>query len=125
MEVFSSGLACFVLADGQPKEAILYAVNFGRDTDCKAYTAGCFAGALRGIGAVPKEWVETVEKAVLTDPYTVSKRTMSAARGIFFVLSQASVMPFATRSARTWRFSVEPSFHLPAPMFPPAPLKWM
>jgi ADP-ribosylglycohydrolase len=76
MEVFSGGLACFVLADGQPREAILYAVNFGRDTDCKAYTAGCWAGALRGIDAVPREWVDTVEKAVLTDPYTVSKRTM-------------------------------------------------
>ena len=76
MEVFSGGLACFVLADGQPREAILYAVNFGRDTDCKAYTAGCFAGALRGITAVPADWVRTVEAAVLTDPYTVSQRSM-------------------------------------------------
>jgi ADP-ribosylglycohydrolase len=76
IEVFSGGLACFILAEGQPREAILYAVNFGRDTDCKAYTAGCFAGALRGIAAVPREWVEIVERAVLTDPYTVSKRTM-------------------------------------------------
>ena len=76
MEVFSGGLACFILADGQPRDAILYAVNFGRDTDCKAYTAGCFAGALRGIDAVPADWVRTVEAAVLKDPYTVSKRTM-------------------------------------------------
>ena len=84
MEVFSGGLACFILADGQPREAILYAVNFGRDTDCKAYTAGCFAGALRGIGAVPADWVRTVEQAVLTDPYTVSKRTMrEEAEGLY------------------------------------------
>lgn len=97
IEVFSSGLACFILADGQPKEAILYAVNFGRDTDCKAYTAGCFAGALRGIQAVPAEWVQVVEKAVLTDPYTVSKRTMrEEAEGLYraclneFAKSQAA-----------------------------------
>jgi ADP-ribosylglycohydrolase len=84
MEVFSGGLACFVLARGQPREAILYGVNFGRDTDCKAYTAGCFAGALHGIQAVPREWVETVEKAVLTDPYTVSRRTMrEEAEGLY------------------------------------------
>jgi ADP-ribosylglycohydrolase len=84
MEVFAGGLACFVLADGQPREAIIYAVNFGRDTDCKAYTAGCLAGALRGIGAVPSEWVKTVEAAVLTDPYTVSKRTMrEEAEGLY------------------------------------------
>lgn len=75
VDVLAGGLACFRLANGQPREAILYAVNLGRDTDCKAYVAGGLAGALMGIEAVPKEWVEVVEKAVLTDPYTVSKRT--------------------------------------------------
>ncbi len=75
IDVLAGGLASFVLADGRPREAILYAINIGRDTDCKAYVAGGLAGALRGIEAVPAEWVATVEKAVLTDPYTVSKRT--------------------------------------------------
>ena len=37
VEVLSGGLACFLVAEGDPKQAILYAVNFGRDTDCKAY----------------------------------------------------------------------------------------
>ena len=40
VEVLSGGLACFLMADGQPPEAIIYAVNLGRDTDCKAYVAG-------------------------------------------------------------------------------------
>jgi len=84
VDVLAGGLACFRLAKGQPREAILYAVNLGRDTDCKAYVAGGLAGALRGIEAVPKEWVEMVEKAVLTDPYTVSKRTArEAAEGLY------------------------------------------
>jgi ADP-ribosylglycohydrolase len=84
VDVLAGGLACFRLAKGQPRGAILYAVNLGRDTDCKAYVAGGLAGALCGIEAVPKEWVATVEKAVLTDPYTVSKRTArQAAEGLY------------------------------------------
>ena len=63
------------LANGRPREAILNAINIGRDTDCKAYVAGGLAGALKGIEALPSEWVETVEKAVATDPYTIDKRT--------------------------------------------------
>ncbi|MFB3826768.1 MAG: ADP-ribosylglycohydrolase family protein [Bryobacteraceae bacterium] len=84
IEILGGGLACFIMAKGQPKEAILYAVNLGRDTDCKAYTAGGIAGALRGIEAVPREWVDVVEKAVLTDPHTVDKRTArQLAEGIY------------------------------------------
>jgi ADP-ribosylglycohydrolase len=84
IEILGGGLACFIMAKGQPREAILYAVNLGRDTDCKAYTAGGIAGALRGIEALPPEWVETVEKAVLTDPHTVDKRNArQLAEGIY------------------------------------------
>ena len=36
VEVLSGGLACFLMADGQPREAIIYALNLGRDTGCKA-----------------------------------------------------------------------------------------
>jgi len=75
IDILAGGLACFKLAKGQPREAVLYASNLGRDTDCKAYVAGGLAGALRGIQAWPPEWVELVEKAVATDPYTVDKHT--------------------------------------------------
>jgi len=86
VEVLSGGLACFYLSRGQPREAILYAVNLGRDTDCKGYVAGSLAGAMAGIEALPKEWVETVEKQVLTDPYTVARRTArQAAEGLYKV----------------------------------------
>ncbi len=84
VEVLSGGLACFLVADGRPREAILYAVNLGRDTDCKAYVAGGLAGALRGVDALPKEWVEIVEKQVVDDPYTVARRTARrAAEGLY------------------------------------------
>ncbi len=75
IDILAGGLACFKLAKGQPREATLYAINLGRDTDCKAYVAGGLAGALRGIEAWPREWVDLVEKAAGTDPYTVDKRT--------------------------------------------------
>jgi len=84
VEVLSGGLACFYLSRGRPRQAIVYTVNLGRDTDCKGYVAGSLAGAMAGIEALPKEWVETVEKQVLTDPYTVSRRTArQAAEGIY------------------------------------------
>jgi len=84
VEVLSGGLACFRMADGRPREAILYAVNLGRDTDCKAYVAGGLAGALRGIEALPEEWVRIVETEVVNDPYTVSRRTArEAAEGLY------------------------------------------
>jgi ADP-ribosylglycohydrolase len=83
VEVLSGGLACFYAAKGQPKEAILYAVNFGRDTDCKAYVCGGLAGALRGIKAIPAQWVKVIEEQVGSDPYTVSRRTIrQAAEGL-------------------------------------------
>jgi len=83
VEILSGALACFLVANGQPREAILYAVNLGRDTDCKAYVTGGLAGALRGIRAVPAEWVRTIEEEVVNDPYTVSRRTArEAAEGL-------------------------------------------
>jgi len=84
VEVLSGGLACFHMAKGQPREAILYAVNLGRDTDCKGYVAGGLAGALRGIEAIPAEWVKIVEEEIVNDPYTVSRRTArQAAEGLY------------------------------------------
>lgn len=84
VEILSGALACLYLAEGKPREAILYAVNLGRDTDCKAYVAGGLAGALKGVEAVPADWVKTVEEEVATDPYTVSNRTArESAEGLY------------------------------------------
>ncbi|HIJ66382.1 MAG TPA: ADP-ribosylglycohydrolase family protein [Candidatus Hydrogenedentes bacterium] len=75
-EVVSKGLAIFALSDGNPKDAILTAVNFGRDTDCLAAVAGGLAGALSGAEAIPKEWIDQVDEATSQDPYTNSRRTV-------------------------------------------------
>lgn len=83
-EIVSKGLAIFALSQGDPRQAILTAVNFGRDTDCLAAVAGGLAGALSGIEAVPAEWVAQVNEATLKDPYTNNHRTIEeTADGLF------------------------------------------
>lgn len=76
-EIVSKGLAVFALAGGDPRQAIVTAVNFGRDTDCLAAVAGGLAGAFAGIGAVPGEWVAQVDEATQQDPYTSSRRSIA------------------------------------------------
>jgi ADP-ribosylglycohydrolase len=75
-EIVSKGLAVFALSQGDPKEAILTAVNFGRDTDCLAAVAGGLAGALTGIEAIPGEWVRRVNESTTRDPYTNNHRSI-------------------------------------------------
>ncbi len=75
-ETVTKALALFWLAKGDAKTAILYGVNAGRDTDCQAAMAGGLAGALSGIGAVPAEWVEQLDKATAANPYTNTQCTV-------------------------------------------------
>ncbi len=83
-EIVCKGLAVFALCRGDPRQAILTAVNFGRDTDCLAAVAGGLAGTLRGQGQVPAEWIEQVDRATAADPYTNNKRTIAqTADGLF------------------------------------------
>ena len=83
-EIVAKGLAVFALTKGDPKEAILTAVNFGRDTDCLAAVAGGLSGALSGSQAIPQEWIDQVNEATRQDPYTNNKRTIDeTADGLF------------------------------------------
>jgi hypothetical protein len=46
--------------------------------------AASIAGAVRGIEALPPDWVETVEKGALTDTYSFDKRTArELAQGLY------------------------------------------
>lgn len=75
-EIVSKGLAAFAITAGDPRDAILTAVNFGRDTDCLGAIAGGLAGALSGAGAIDAEWIEQVNEATGEDPYTNNTRTI-------------------------------------------------
>jgi len=84
VEILSAAYAILKMSNGDPRTAIVYAVNSGRDTDCRAHTAGSLAGALKGIDAVPAEWVKTVDDAMKVNKWTVSNRTsLETAQGLY------------------------------------------
>ncbi|MBN1400161.1 MAG: ADP-ribosylglycohydrolase family protein, partial [Anaerolineae bacterium] len=86
-ETVSKGLAVFVHTGGDARAAVLEGVNFGRDTDCLAATAGGLAGAYSGIGALPEAWVAQVDRATAANPYTNIQCTIREhADGIYAAL---------------------------------------
>ena len=71
-EVVAKGLAIFAFCQGDARQAMLTAVNFGRDTDCLAAVAGGLAGALSGASSLDRQWIDQVNAATKADPYTNS-----------------------------------------------------
>ena len=64
---------------GDLRTAVLGAVNYGRDADSIATMAGAVCGALGGPGAVPGDWVSTVEQASRLDLDAVADELAGAA----------------------------------------------
>ena len=86
-ETVSKAFALFVHTKAEPKQAILAAVNFGRDTDCLAATAGGLAGALSGAASIPAEWIGQLDAATAANPYTNTVYTVKEhADGIYEAL---------------------------------------
>ncbi len=75
-EVVTKAICIFRMVQGNPREAILAAVNFGRDTDCLAAIAGGISGALSGPAVIPEEWIKQVDYATTRMPVTNSRRTL-------------------------------------------------
>jgi len=69
LEVVSESYAMFWITKGDPKQCMIAGASLGRDADCVASIAGAIAGAYKGIDAIPKDWVETCNKATLADPH--------------------------------------------------------
>ena len=83
-EIVTKGICVFKMTGGDVKQAMIAAVNLGRDTDCAAAVAAGIAGALSGTETLPKEWIEQVDYATTLNPYTNSKRTLrQTADGLF------------------------------------------
>jgi ADP-ribosylglycohydrolase len=59
-ETVPVALSLFYLAEGNPKQTILYGANFGRDADTIASMAGALSGALHGASHLPGDWVEKI-----------------------------------------------------------------
>lgn len=75
-EVVTKAVCVFRMTQGNPKEAIVAAVNMGRDTDCLAAIAGGLAGALSGGSALPEEWVRQLDHATTLNRFTNTQRTL-------------------------------------------------
>ena len=75
-EVVAKGLAVFAISKGNPRDAVLTAVNFGRDTDCLAAVAGGLSGALSGSASLDQGWIDQVNEATRQDPYTNNYRSI-------------------------------------------------
>ncbi|HEY8472362.1 MAG TPA: ADP-ribosylglycohydrolase family protein [Natronosporangium sp.] len=76
METAAEAIALFWISQGDVREAIVGATNLGRDTDCIAGCLGSIVGAYAGIDGVPSEWVETVQRAIDANEYTVQRIPM-------------------------------------------------
>jgi len=75
-EVVTKAVCVFRLAKGNVKDAIVAAVNLGRDTDCLAAIASGITGALSGAGSIPAEWIRQVDHATTLNKFTNSQRTL-------------------------------------------------
>ena len=72
-EIVTKAFAIFSKTAGNTRDAVVAAVNFGRDTDCLAAIVGGLSGALTGTAHVPPQWIDTIDKATAANDYTVSK----------------------------------------------------
>ncbi|GAA3727370.1 ADP-ribosylglycohydrolase family protein [Plantactinospora mayteni] len=83
IEELPVALGMLVVARGDFHEAVLGAVNYGRDADSTATMAGAIAGALGGAAAVPAEWSATVAEASRTDLVAPARELAEVAAEVF------------------------------------------
>ncbi|MFJ9866445.1 ADP-ribosylglycohydrolase family protein [Streptomyces sp. NPDC101165] len=59
-EAVALAFGAYAAADGDFREAVLTAVNMGRDADTTAAVAGALSGATQGLSAIPPEWASAI-----------------------------------------------------------------
>ncbi|MFF8730763.1 ADP-ribosylglycohydrolase family protein [Streptomyces sp. NPDC015171] len=62
-EAVALAFGAYAAADGDFREAVLTAVNMGRDADTTAAVAGALSGATQGLAAIPPAWAEAIGPA--------------------------------------------------------------
>jgi len=75
-EVVSKAVCIFRMVKGNPMDAMIAAVNLGRDTDCLASVATGISGALSGGSAIREDLIKQVDYATTLNKYTNSQRTL-------------------------------------------------
>ena len=61
-EALPQAYAIFRLTEGDFKQGMIWAGNFGRDADTISAVVGALAGAIHGQDVIPSEWVEKVRR---------------------------------------------------------------
>ncbi|MER5909516.1 ADP-ribosylglycohydrolase family protein [Streptomyces sp. NPDC001982] len=62
-EAVALAFGAYAAADGDFRQAVLTAVNMGRDADTTAAVAGALAGATQGSAAIPADWAAAIGPA--------------------------------------------------------------
>jgi ADP-ribosylglycohydrolase len=75
-EIVTKALCVLRMTKGNTWEALIAAINMGRDTDCLAAVAAGIAGALSGAASIPPEIVQQVDRATALNRHTNSQRTL-------------------------------------------------
>ncbi|SCL30838.1 ADP-ribosylglycohydrolase [Micromonospora rhizosphaerae] len=76
IEELPVALGMVIVARGNYTDAVLGAINYGRDSDSIATMAGAICGAMHGIEAIPEEWRNTVARNSRLD-LTATGRSMA------------------------------------------------
>jgi len=67
IEELPVALGLVLATDGNYREAVLGAINYGRDADSIAVMAGAICAALQGLEGVPTEWIDGVSEGSRLD----------------------------------------------------------
>ncbi len=83
-EVVTKAVCIFRMTEGDLTNAMISAVNMGRDTDCITAVAAGISGALSGTDGFPPHYMEQTDRATKMNPHTNSQRTLQEhANGLF------------------------------------------
>ena len=83
IEELPVALGLLRVTGADPREMILGATNYGRDSDSIATMGGAIAGAIGGASSVPSDWVEQVGAASRLDLRSGGLRMAAVATEIF------------------------------------------
>lgn len=83
IEELPVALGMLVVARGDLRQAVLGAVNYGRDADSTAAMAGAIAGALGGAAVVPDEWSRVVAAESRIDLVEPARQLARVATEVF------------------------------------------
>jgi len=99
IEELPIALGMLVVSAGNYSDAVLGAVNYGRDSDSIATMAGAICGALNGVGNVPADWRETIATASRIDLAAPAATMVTVSREIWARDEQRSAGRAATMAS--------------------------